>query len=486
MKPFKKFLVETSFYKVDKKGNQAGIVHELLVGKCLNNGKDMELYPDDENTNPRDALKEKWTVFNDAQQKKLRKRAKKTCDEIKAYYKKQGCEIMGAHWTSVRGQIGQTTGIEDKLDDSDIVISKKCEGSKKICHAGVSLKAYEKNRNTINVSNNTSKILFSDKEIKEFREILQTITEGKSGKGPKEQEAYWEANPDKWGEANVIYGRLKKQIQKNIKNKLAEMSGQQLSNYIRKLIHAEKTAMEADVCNDHIRVNSFGIDENSKVSIVNPGSYYEGILNAIAMHPELVTFGEAGDTGVILLYNGHRVVNQTIKINSKTNFFNALVSICELYMDIPPPGEGYRKGEDVTVVVKPEEEEEEESMEIPIIPTSDVAGSNSFYSTLEIQSMQGKTPKSKAKRKIVIPNVKTTGSKQKIKAAIEQSFKGDSKQAPAPKATGNDIWAQIEKKYTTTHDSYEEISKVFGKSVEEIDSHRRNGNWHRPPRKIAV
>ena len=494
MESFVKYLIETTnLLSTDKrgvktKGNPAGILHELLVGYYLNGGTGdaraqsnkkyhMKLHPGEGNISPFETFMIKLPIFSDEQYKIIADRAKRTAEAMLKKYEEEGVIISDVHWTSRPGQTEATTGIKatNKQDDSDLVVTLVKKGSKIPIFDGVSLKAYEKWKNTINASNNRiEKTENSDKIVTSYRKKLLALTKGKEGVNQKERKAFFKDSKNKkiQEQADALYLVMRKELRNDFIKHLKKMTPEQLSKYVRKALHAEETPSQQQG-HWHHRWEVFGLSGKTKIFGSDPSADMNDILDAIIAHPELVTIEAAGEIGINISYNNHKIVQPTFKIGSKSDYFGSMLTIGMAYFQSVPKGQGWRTELNHSTVVNNSQKKAIEKM--PVEKNNDAPGGGEWNSPDELP--QSKT---KPKKEVQMPAKKKPAivDKKETKLAVKQAFK---KQPTSVEKTGRVIdWKGIQSAFTTTTVSVDTIATTFKVDPSIIYKHARQKNWHNP------
>lgn len=310
-------LEEKSAQEKDR-GNEKGVLHELLVGYHIGGRKHMKQHPNSVGETPQQVhdnivkklFKKHGT--SDPDYKNIYHKAKDAAEHLRKHI---GKDVKQVHWTSKDGDIGRVTGVhkDQKEDPSDIMIEhpvKDLVKDHRERFTGVSLKALLEKHGEAAVSSSTAKQIDVEpskhwpaareefyKKHPEFRgasrkEVSNAIKKSKKG------------DRKLFNSENEIRTRALHKIAKDHAATFQKMSKQELANYARTLMRAHDTG------HTHLRMTSGGIGADSVHRIVNPVTQHDHILN----DPENISVRAEGHT-VHFLHNGKSFFGHRVKAN---------------------------------------------------------------------------------------------------------------------------------------------------------------------------
>lgn len=277
--------------------------------------------------------------------------------------------------------------------------------------------------------------------------------------------------------------------------RLSQMSPAELAKLFRHVAQANKTKMPLIRVQTH-RVGEAG--EKFHTSIVDPHEEVEDVLRRHGKHLHVQL-----SNNVISFrgLNGVAIANIDFKAKSSggLNPHAALLKgIAKGAKKEQEPEEDYEDEKDeppLKVKTKTKEEKEEEEFE----PNDSYPGGDEWVTPAEKAVYRKEKPvaqvtakaSQKAVRKINLPPTKTTKPKSQIKAAVRDVVRQKAQQAKQPSqlvlqhpamsaARERFDWSGVERAYTTTKASKEEIANHFGISPKELDAKRWAEGWKRP------
>jgi hypothetical protein len=304
--------------------NTKGVLHELLVGYHLRDGKHMDRHPDVNGDSPEEAHDKLRASMSKEDYRKISDRAKLAAEHIKTQL--GGKPIHKVQWTSKPGDLGRATGIEasQKEDASDIVVTTRDPSHPSgFRHHGVSLKVTS-GKSEIPVSNPGLESTQGGTDIlKQHREnLLQKHPELRTAGNKAERKAIMTANPKiaasvKKENTSVLTG-----IAKNMHQKLSAMPKNKLVDHLRNTVLAAKPTPMQEQGHTHIRHTSYGDDSHSAI---NPAEAHEHIFRT----PQHITITHSG-TSVIFSHKGIPFARHRLKFESQSDPLSSVKGSGEL------------------------------------------------------------------------------------------------------------------------------------------------------------
>jgi hypothetical protein len=313
--------------------NEAGVYHELLVGRHLNKNKkhmhDPKGRPGESSKAAHDRLEKAAKAHGgDALVKDHHQKAAAAAAHIKKQISAAGHSIKHVHWTSKSGDVERVSGIKSsqKEDPSDIMVT-----TKKGKHVGISLK----------VSKKTSKVPASSlgmtsggrkaarlgaahkKAIADKHKGLSTTTNKQSRKD------WAKANPKAHADIKAsnkkLLGDVAKKQSRELKARMRVGHVDHVINHMRQVMHAKSTPMQAHG-HDHIKHTTWRTAKGVQTKSANPGKDHEHIFNAIKKNPHKLKITHTSGGSVNFHYNGKKVVTQSHKFDSQSDPLSTLKS----------------------------------------------------------------------------------------------------------------------------------------------------------------
>jgi len=327
MNSFKEFTLLEGFGN-----NEAGVYHEILVGRHLNGGKHMhdpKGRPGESSSDAHQKLEKAAREHGgDALVKDHHEKAKAAANHIRKQVASAGHSIKHVHWTSKSGDVERVTGVKSsqKEDPSDIMIT-----THKGKHVGVSLK----------VSKKTSKVPASSlgqtsggrkaarlgtahkKAIAAKHKGLATTTNKQARKdwakeNPKAHTEIKAAN-------KKFLGNVAKKQSRELRARMRVGHVDHVINHMRQVMHAKSTPMQAKG-HDHIKHTTWRSSKGVQTKSANPGKDHEHIFNAIKKNPHKLKISHTAGGSVNFHYDGKKVVTQSHKFDSQSDPLSTLKS----------------------------------------------------------------------------------------------------------------------------------------------------------------
>jgi hypothetical protein len=305
--------------------NSAGVLHELLTGYHLNNGRHMDKHEDIDGLSPRQAHDKIKASMDPETYSDIYRKAKFAAEDIR---KRVGGKIARVHWTSKPGDIKRSTGIEStqKQDPSDIMVTTE-DGK----HHGISLKV-SKNTEHVPIANPGIEALHgADHLLQKHRE---NVTEkypqlvGVVG-GGKARKAIVRADSNMENDVRTMNRSTLSAMSAHLASKLSQMSPEEIVHHLRgNVLHAHATPLQ-EAGHVHMRHTIWGEGDNLKAKSIDPSQHYEHLLQS----PEHITVRSTGQ-GVTFYHKDVPFARQNIKFDSQSD---PLSSVKSATQDIPPP-----------------------------------------------------------------------------------------------------------------------------------------------------
>jgi len=348
---FSAFLAETELYEDleqlieakdnrDKPGgasnNTKGIMHEILVGKHLNNNKHMTHHLLVNNKTgaketPEQAHDRLKSQVHPDDYKKINARAKSTAEHIKAHIEKThpGHSITGVAHTSKRGDTQAETGVkaDQKEDPSDIYIATKHHKTGDVMKHGVSLKVSDQSNKNVPSSSLGRKSAgeTADRLYKDHQNEIKKTHQGLVGKSKDARKNWAKANPEKHKQIKAKNLDFLRSVAHHhaaeLQHHLDSGNHEHVVDHIRDVIAAKKTPAEQSGKATFIKHTTYTTAKGSQHHVSHPGKDYEHILKA---HKN-ITVKPAG-TQVHFYHNGKKFASQAHKLDSQSDPLSSLKS----------------------------------------------------------------------------------------------------------------------------------------------------------------
>jgi len=246
--------------------NNKGVLHELLVGKHLNDGKHMS----PEAKTAHDAIKSSVTKEEYDNANKL---AKGTAEHLTKKFGKPD----SVHWSSKPGDIGRITGKEESQQQNPADIIMK-HGKK---FTGISLKVTQKKNGKVPVGNPGAKQtdkqlgLDSTKHYDAAREAFVKKNKSLAGKSNAELKTAIKADDKLKASATELSNKAIGKIRDEWHGALSKMSQKQLSDHVRNnLLHAHETKIPL------YKTTTGGHGDDHSVNTEHSATSHDHILNS--------------------------------------------------------------------------------------------------------------------------------------------------------------------------------------------------------------
>lgn len=280
--------------------NDKGVLHEILTGFHLNNGKHMSK----EAKQKHDEIKSRISA---EEYKNASKLAHETAKHIHKHFKG---DIDSVHWSSKSGDIERITGVKEsqQQNPSDIIIRHK-DGT----HTGLSLKVTKKKNGKVPVGNpgaqQTDKQLGVDTShhYENARKKLKKQFPRMKNMSNKEMKDQIKKSPKIRKEAEKHSNRAIRKIRDTWHSSLSNMSTKELSDHIRNnLLHAKATKVNM------YKVTTGGRHEDSSVEIEHPNTAHDHILK----DHKHITIEKSGNNSIVFKHKGKVFLRHRIKPES--------------------------------------------------------------------------------------------------------------------------------------------------------------------------
>ena len=315
MLSFRFFLREAQEQKVSS--NTKGVLHELIVGMHLGDGKHMPAHPAVTGETPQQVHDRLKASIPKEEYKKIHDRAKAAADDIRA---KVGGKIKHVHWTSKPGDLHRTTGIEasQEEDASDILVTDH-----KGKHHGISLKVTDKNSGHVPVSNPGMEATYGGHEIlNKHRDAILKAHPKLKGLNKEARKEYLKNNPKADADIKKRNSKVLTDLVDHVHTQLSNMSTEELANHLRhKILKANPTPMQREGHN-HIRHTTYG---NNTFHHADPANDHEDVLKA---HKHLTV--EKRGTSIIFKHKGKAVAKHRMKFESQSDPMSSVKGSGEL------------------------------------------------------------------------------------------------------------------------------------------------------------
>lgn len=277
-----------------------GKLHELLVGKYLNNNSHMAAYPDQKGDSPEIAHDILKSFTHPKEYDRLNKRAAASAEDIKKRVEVNGFKIHHVHWTSQPGNIKSSTGVESAQtgpngDASDIMLSlhKKIpknvtkdsggllSGNQQKFH-GVSLKVSDTSRHpsAINAGNASTYGIGDEEQKKHRKDIIKNFPELIGGNAGFRKQLL-KSNPRLQEFMKIRNKKTKENVANRLTTKLNSFSRNDMVNHLKTFVlQAHKTPLQK-AGHEHTRHTTFttkGGYGTHEFSAIDPSKHWEPIF----------------------------------------------------------------------------------------------------------------------------------------------------------------------------------------------------------------
>jgi len=343
MKSFKTFLNEEIYFEdnlteaaddASKEGgvsnNTKGVLHEILTGKHLNDGKHMEKHVNEHNETPEQTHKRLKDSIHPADYKRIDANAKSAAEHIKKHIESThpGHAIHAVTHTSKPGDTEKVTGhkASQKEDSSDVYVSTKHPKTGKVTHHGVSLKVSDNSSKNI-----PSSSLGMESGGSKAREHYKAHQEGilaahpqLKGKNKEQRKEIAKADPKMHAD---VKQRNKALLHKVAHSHAAELqhhldSGnhEHVIKHIREVLHAHKTPAQ-EKGHTFIKHTTYKTAKGVQHHASSPSEDHEHILKD---HKNIAVKSSGGS--VHFYHNGKKFASQAHKFDSQSDPLSSLKS----------------------------------------------------------------------------------------------------------------------------------------------------------------
>lgn len=294
--------------------NTKGVLHELLVGHFLNDGKHMEKHADIDGLSPEEAHEKLKATISDSAYKRIYARAKAAANDIR---KRIGNQITRVQWTSKAGDLKRATGIDasQKEDASDIVATD-ITGK----HHGISLKVSDDSP-LVPLSNPGMEATAGGQEhLDNHRKLLLKKYPRLRDKNKDGRKAEMTADPQMSSEVKDTNKNFLQGFAQDMARRLSTYSPDDLVAHIRHhVLHAELTPMQKRG-HAHIRHTTYETPNSGYgFTVANPGEDYEHLLQ----DKENIGVKHSG-TSVIFTHKGVPFARHRLKFESGSDPLSSL------------------------------------------------------------------------------------------------------------------------------------------------------------------
>lgn len=294
-------VIRTSTYLLEAvSSNDKGVIHELLVGKELNQGKHMSQAAQ----KAHDDIKARLTPEEYKNHVKL---AKGTAEKLRDKF---GTGIESAHWSSKPGDIGRITGVDETQQENsaDIILRHK-NGA----HVGISLKVTQKKNGKVPIGNpgarQTDSHLGTDavQHYENAREAFVKKHKELQGKSKKELKDMIKADPKLHADAAKFSNEAIGKIRDEWHDALTSMHHTKLSDHLRNnLLHAHATKLPL------YKATTGGHGDDHSVEVEHSFSAHDKILN----DPKNITIHKSGNNSIEFRHEGKTFLRHRLKPES--------------------------------------------------------------------------------------------------------------------------------------------------------------------------
>ena len=324
------FEAKKSKAKKSKKAssNSKGVLHEILTGYFLKGKTHMLRHKDVKGLTPKQAHDKIKDTLDKTEYKKIRKRARSAAADIRKKLAHHG-PILDVHWTSKKGDIKRSTGIESSQteDRSDIMLHTQKKG-KKIRHHGISLKVSDNSSPHIPLSNGGLETTYGQEIFADHRSALKRkipklaklkVNPRTGAPDETERRALLEANPKTKKLVRAQNAKTLIKVSKNLHKTLTAMSHKELVKHIRShVLGAHQTPLQKRGHNNmtHVTTTHRGEPRHHDYDASKRWEY-------ALRNPSKITMTQSG-TGVTFHHNGKTFATQRIKFNSQNDPYSSI------------------------------------------------------------------------------------------------------------------------------------------------------------------
>jgi len=319
--------------------NTKGVLHELLVGKFLNNDKHMDKHEDENKMSPQQVHDMLKSQIHPKDYEKIESKAKSAAEDIRKNIEHTypNHKIENIVWTSKPGDTAKVTGIaaSQKEDSSDIYITSKDKKTGKVLHHGYSLKVSDNPSKEIPASSlgiksagSKAQELFKEHQARIKNEFLDLA---KVKKQPQHEDLadarkeWARENPEKHNQIKKYNRELLNKVAtehaKELQAKIKSGDHENVINHIRDIIAAKATPAEKAGVATFSKHTTYQTAKGTQHNTANPSIDYENILK----NPKNISVHPSGSS-VIFKYNGHTFATQSHKLDSQSDPLSNLKS----------------------------------------------------------------------------------------------------------------------------------------------------------------
>jgi hypothetical protein len=310
--------------------NTKGVLHELLVGRHLNNGKHLEKHKNENDETPQQAHDRLEKQIHPNDYNRIAANAKSAAAHIKAHIDSthKGHVMHAVHWTSKPGDTEKVTGhkASQKEDSSDVYVTTKHPKTGKETHHGISLKVSDKSNKNIPASS-LGMESGGSKAREHFNSHKTAILKAHpdlSGKNKVERKEILKSNPK-------MQADIKKRNQ-DLLHKVAHSHASELQHHldsgnhehvvkhIREVLHAHSTPAE-EKGHTFIKHTTYQTAKGVQHHTSKPSEDHEHILKD---HKNITVKSSGGS--VHFYHNGKKFASQAHKFDSQSDPLSSLKS----------------------------------------------------------------------------------------------------------------------------------------------------------------
>lgn len=314
--------------------NTKGVLHELLVGKFLNNGQPMDKHEDENKLSPQQVHDNLKAQIHPEDYKKIEAKAKSAAEDIRknltsSYPDHSIHEVV---WTSKPGDTKKVTGVSasQKEDSSDIYVTTKHKKTGKLLHHGISLKVSDKPSKEVPSSSLGMKSSGSQAEAlfrKHQQKIKQKYPElaGKIYSNSEKRKQWAQENPEKHAEIKKENYNLLKAVAeshaKELQQKIDSGNHKSVIDHLRDVLAAKTTPAEESGVATFQKHTTYVTAKGAQHNTSKPGQEYEGIFN----DPSNIEVKSSGGS-VHFYHKGKKFASQSQKFDSQSDPLSNLKS----------------------------------------------------------------------------------------------------------------------------------------------------------------
>jgi len=309
--------------------NTKGVMHEILVGRHLNNGNHMEKHVNEHGETPEQTHDRLKKQIHPKDYERINARAKSAAEHIKAHIEAThpGHTIHAITHTSKPGDTEKVTGSKatQTQDSSDIYVTTKSK-SGKVKHHGVSLKVSD--NSSKNIPSSSLGAEHSGSKAKQLhadhKEAILKAHPQLANKNKEQRKEILKSNPKMHAD---IKARNKELLHKVASEHAKELQGhlnsgnhEHVVNHIKQLLHAHETPAQGEGHN-FFKHTTYHTSKGSQHHVSDPSKEHEHIFKD---HKNITVKSSAGATH--FYYNGKKFASQSHKFNSQSDPLSPLKS----------------------------------------------------------------------------------------------------------------------------------------------------------------